>query len=64
MHNFIEELCDKFPEIWKELQNCRNITIDKNLWIIINPIMIIISVVLSLIFLLLTIINYNKKELV
>lgn len=33
VHNFIEELCDKFPEIWKELQNCRNITIDKNLWI-------------------------------
>lgn len=33
VHNFIEALCDKFPEIWKELQNCRNITIDKNLWI-------------------------------
>lgn len=33
VHNFIEELCDKFPEIWKELQNCRNITIDKKLWI-------------------------------
>ena len=42
------------------LADIRNVILNSS----INPIMIIISVVLSLIFLLLTIINYNKKELV
>jgi len=42
------------------LADIRNVILD----ISINPIMIFISIILSIIFLVLTLINYNKKELI
>lgn len=33
VHIFIFELCDKHPEIWKELRRCRNIILDEKLWV-------------------------------
>ncbi len=30
---FIFELCDKHPELWKELRRCRNIILDEKLWV-------------------------------